>query len=75
MKTKTIKNQKTLEALSGYAFILPQVIGFIVFVLIPLSMIFVYSFQQKNLLFGTSSFVGLANYKALIEDELFSRRF
>ncbi len=71
MKTKTMKNQKRLEALSGYAFIAPQIVGFIIFVLVPLCMIFVYSFQQKNLLFGTSSFVGVANYKALIEDDLF----
>ena len=73
MNTGTLKKQKRLEALSGYAFIAPQIIGFAVFVLVPLCMIFVYSFQERNLLFGTSTFAGLSNYRELLEDDLFRK--
>lgn len=31
-------------------------LGFILFVLVPLVNVFIYSFQNKNMLFGTSTF-------------------
>ncbi|MFA6846331.1 MAG: sugar ABC transporter permease [Sphaerochaetaceae bacterium] len=62
-----------LEAITGFAFIMPQMLGFIFFVLMPLIMIFVYSFQQKNLLFGTSTFTGMDNFFHLAKDSLFSK--
>ena len=71
MQQSSLHSRQRLEAATGYAFIAPQLIGFALFVLAPLVMIFVYSFQQKNLLFGTSEFAGLANYQELFKDELF----
>ena len=60
------------EALTGYGFVLPQLIGFTVFVLIPLVNVFIYSFHNKNMLFGTNIFIGLGNYKKLFTaDSLF----
>ena len=59
------------EAITGYLFILPQMLGFIILVLVPLVMVFVYSFESRNLLFGNMGFNGLDNYKTLVEDELF----
>lgn len=59
------------EALTGYLFILPQMAGFLILVLVPLIMVFTYSFESRNLLFGNMGFTGLDNYKTLIEDDLF----
>ncbi len=62
---------KRREALTGYLFILPQMLGFIVLVLVPLIMVFVYSFESRNLLFGNMGFTGLDNYEHLFNDPLF----
>ena len=55
MNRLTARQRRNLgESLSGYSFILPQMLGFILFVLVPLVNVFIYSFQNKNMLFGTS---------------------
>ncbi len=59
------------EALTGVAFVAPQIIGFVFFVLMPLIMVFVYSLYEKNMLFGTNIFKGLGNYQKLLTDNLF----
>jgi ABC-type sugar transport systems, permease components len=60
------------EALFGYCCVAPQLLGFLVFVLIPLVMVFVYSFQERNLLMGSSEFKGFMNYKRMFTaDPLF----
>jgi multiple sugar transport system permease protein len=56
------------EALTGWLFIAPQLIGFVVFVLAPLLAVIWYSFQSTNLLAGTSDFAGLQNYQQLVTD-------
>lgn len=72
MEMKTlIKKNKRKQNLIGYFFIAPQMLGFLFFVMMPLISIFIFSFQEKNLLFGTSIFSGFDNYKNLIEDPLF----
>jgi len=45
--------------------------GFIIFVLLPLVSVFMYGMQEKNLLFGTSTFIGLENFSRLFKDPLF----
>lgn len=66
------KSRKTRsEALWGLLFVGPQMAGFLVLVLVPLLSVFVYSFQSKNLLFGTSEFAGLANYLNAAADPQF----
>lgn len=47
-------------------------LGFLVFVLGPLAMVFVYAFQSRNLLSGAVSYVGFSNFKTLFTaDPLF----
>jgi multiple sugar transport system permease protein len=48
-------------------------VGFVLFVLLPLFSVFLYSMQEKNLLFGTSSFSGFDNFIALAKDPLFAK--
>ena len=60
------------DALYGYLFVLPQVLGFLVLVLGPLVMVFVFSTQSRGLLSPKVEFVGLANYERLFtQDPLF----
>ena len=71
-KREHITRQRRLEALTGYAFVTPQLIGFILLVLIPLINVFIYSFHNKNMLYGTNLYVGLSNYeKFFTGDKLF----
>jgi multiple sugar transport system permease protein len=56
------------ESLVGWMFIAPQLIGFVLFVAIPLGTVVWSSFQSTNLLAGTSEFAGLDNYKQLAND-------
>jgi multiple sugar transport system permease protein len=60
------------DALYGYLFILPQMLGFFAFVLGPLLAVFVFSTQNRSLLQPGITFVGLANYERLLtKDPLF----
>jgi len=60
------------ERLFAYSCIAPQILGFLCFVLGPLVMVVVYSFQDKNILTGQTAFSGLSNYRTLFtKDPLF----
>lgn len=60
------------DALYGYLFILPQVLGFLVLVFGLLVAVFVFSTQDRGLLTPQTDFVGLANYERLFtRDPLF----
>ncbi len=62
------------ENLLGYAFIAPQMLGFFLFVLGPLIVVFLYSLQTRNLLTGQATFTGLENYRNMIStDPLFTK--
>ena len=54
------------DALYGYLFVSPQVLGFLIFVLGPLIAVFVYSLEQRNLLSGEVNFIGLQNYQDVL---------
>ncbi|GAA2064026.1 sugar ABC transporter permease [Streptomyces carpaticus] len=56
------------EVLAGYLFVAPQLIGSLVFVLLPLGLVFWYSLHEWNVLAGTFEFTGLDNYDALLND-------
>lgn len=56
------------DAVAGYLFIAPQLIGIAVFVLIPLGLVLYYSLHEWNVLAGTFRFVGDANYQRLLND-------
>jgi multiple sugar transport system permease protein len=57
------------DSLFGYLFITPQVLGFLSFVLGPLIAIFVFSMQNRNLLSGDVSFIGLENFRFMFEND------
>ena len=56
------------DAVTGYLFIAPQFIGIIIFVLIPLGLVFWYSLHEWNVLAGSFRFTGAANYQKLLSD-------
>jgi ABC-type sugar transport system permease subunit len=49
------------EAIEGYLFLLPNLLGFLIFLVVPLALSFYYSFTEYNLL-NPPKFVGLQNY-------------
>lgn len=49
------------EAIEGFLFLLPNLLGFLIFFAIPLAMSFYYSFTDYNL-FQSPNFIGLENY-------------
>ncbi len=55
------------DAITGILFILPRLLGFLVFVLGPLVAVFVFSLQSRNLLTGEVSFIGLENYRYMFQ--------
>lgn len=56
------------EAIAGYLFILPWLVGFLVFTLGAMVYSLVISFSNYQLATDTAQPVGLANYQALLED-------
>lgn len=64
------KNKKLLEYIKGYLFILPNFIGFFVFMAIPIIMGFVISLTDYNG-FNQMNFVGFKNYIDMFQDEYF----
>lgn len=58
-----------IDALYGYLFIGPQVLGFLVFVLGALIAVFGFSFERRNLLSGAVAAIGLDNYRQLAFDD------
>jgi multiple sugar transport system permease protein len=61
------------EALTGYAFLLPAVLGLLVFSLAPLVYAAVISLNRWDAFRGPLGFVGLENYLALADDPSFWR--
>ena len=60
------------DALLGYVFVAPRVLGFFVFVLGPLLAVLYFSLENRNLLSGQVSFAGLENYRVMLfEDPVF----
>ena len=60
------------EALTGYAFITPNLIVFGAFMFLPIVLTFVASTQETSG-FGGSEYVGLENFRTMLEDEVFRR--
>lgn len=73
-KTKKVRKKITLrQNLTGYTFILPSFIGFILFMIYPILNSFYLSFMDWNMFLGAegSSFIGLENYKDVFANEYF----
>ena len=60
------------EALTGYAFVLPQLVGSAAFVIGPLIAVFWYSLHDWNVLANKFTFVGGENYERMFSDPGFS---
>ncbi|GAA2216602.1 carbohydrate ABC transporter permease [Micromonospora olivasterospora] len=56
------------DQLTGYLFVTPQLLGSVVFVILPLILVVWYSLHEWNVLAGTFDFVGTDNYRALAAD-------
>jgi multiple sugar transport system permease protein len=65
-----IKNQRTREALTGYLFIFPAVVGFLIFFALPAVRGLLISFTNWNLL-TPAEYIGLQNYQRLFNDANF----
>jgi multiple sugar transport system permease protein len=64
----TYQEMKRREMLTAYGFILPTLIGFVVFIVGPMLASFVISLYDWNML-TPPRYVGLANYQQLIADQ------
>ena len=62
-----------IDSRYGYAFIAPVMIGFVIFVAIPIVGVFLFSFQDYNSLSGRTSFVGFENYEEMVQSGTFAR--
>ena len=60
------------ETISGYLFLLPSLIFFVGFVIVPMILCVVYSLLDYNLS-GIQGFAGLKNYAQLLTDTVFHR--
>jgi multiple sugar transport system permease protein len=58
------------ETVAGYLFILPNLVGFLVFSLCPIVAAFVLTLTEWNLA-AAPQFVGLTNFERLVDDPLF----
>ncbi len=60
---------KSKDALFGYLFVTPQVIGFLLFVVIPVIAVFAYSFESRNILTGIAEPAGWDNYERMFTND------
>jgi multiple sugar transport system permease protein len=58
------------ESISGYLFLLPNFLGFLVFTLLPILFAFLITLTEWDLV-SPPKFVGLLNFGTLIKDDLF----
>lgn len=66
-------NQRTEERLTAYLFIAPYLVLFVAFLAVPVVYGFWISLHDWHVLGRERPFVGLANYQALLQDDLFHR--
>ena len=79
-KPKRAKNERSgmsralvrRETISGYLFLVPSLIFFVGFVIIPMILCVIYSFLDYNLA-GIQGFAGFKNYARLLNDTVFHR--
>lgn len=58
------------DSVAGLLFAAPQLAGTLVFVLVPLLLVFWYSLHEWNVLANTFNYTGTANYQQLLNDPL-----
>jgi multiple sugar transport system permease protein len=74
---KVNRHMRNKDNLVAYLFLLPALIGFIVFIIIPFLSSLILSFTEWNFVSGVSGikFIGLNNFKDLIHDPWFKTAF
>ena len=72
MASRGRSRARVREALTGYAFITPNVLLFTAFMFVPLALVFVSATRESSGL-GPSTYVGLQNFTDLLEDDVFWR--
>jgi multiple sugar transport system permease protein len=65
-----MKMKRKKDTVKFFLFISPWIIGFLLFILIPMGMSLYYSFTDWDVL-TKESFIGMANYAGLFQDPLF----
>ena len=61
------RKDRVREAMAGYLFLLPNFIGFLVFVLVPVVASLIFSFHDYNVLSKKpAEFIGMKNYTELV---------
>lgn len=70
LKKPTVSRLKRSEAITGYLFVAPMVIGLLTFSVVPFIQNILYSFRKMGT-FGDGEFIGLKNYVDLMSDETF----
>lgn len=68
MKRKSLSQSKQ-DNIAGHLFIIPQLIGFLLFVAIPIIVVVVFSFQDRNLLTGKWEWIGFDNYSFMLSKD------
>ncbi|MBG9783057.1 carbohydrate ABC transporter permease [Shouchella lehensis] len=71
-QTKRRKPFFKQDTLAGWLFLSPMLIGFTVFMFVPIGFAFYMSFTDWPLL-GQSEFIGAANYRAIVQDPEFQQ--
>lgn len=66
---KSLRKQLGKESVSGVLFTLPFIIGFILFMIVPMGISLYYSFCDYDIL-SPPVFSGLKNFKEMLEDEI-----
>ncbi|MDY3918458.1 MAG: sugar ABC transporter permease [Candidatus Limivivens sp.] len=67
---KKLKSYLYKESVSGILFVMPFIIGLLLFLIVPLGISMYYAFCDYNIL-SPAVFTGLDNFKTMIQDELF----
>jgi multiple sugar transport system permease protein len=66
-KQQSLSSMRLREMFWGYLFIAPSLIGFVVFIAVPMVYSFILSFHSWNV-FTPPVFVGFQNYEDLVQD-------
>jgi multiple sugar transport system permease protein len=67
-RKKTFGQLINSEGVAGYVFILPFIIGFLTFIIVPMLISFGFSFTRYNIL-EKPTFIGLENYITMLTDD------
>jgi multiple sugar transport system permease protein len=66
----SLSHLRRAEERTGYLFVLPLLIGFLLFVAGPLIAVLLFGLQERSLLSPIATFVGLENYRSIVLDGL-----